>query len=247
MKSVINDLFLPDSRARRRKGLVSESQERILASPSHLSSLHRLGKRSEQVFCPYCKQATQTRVEQTDSRTTKGVNAILWMGMGDPFALTTLDWCQNIDHFCSRCNGHLTHKPYRGEVQAVPEDTLLELPLGDRHEKIEFPAKLNHVSESDGDRRLTVQRDAGKEALLGSRSSENQGNRTLNPAELDRGVYQPPLISHNQTLVLTEIRETKPLELLGGQDQSSAQLPGEGFHHSSERRNPAQSSATQSK
>jgi hypothetical protein len=239
MKSVINDLFPLDSRARRRKGLVSKSQERILASPSHISSLHHLGKRSEQVYCPYCKQTTKTRVEQTDSKATKGVNALLWMGMGDPFALAALDWCQNIDHFCSRCNRHLTHKPYRGHVRAILEDTVLELPLGNHHERVELPANPNNGSELEGDRRHTVQREADEEALLGSHSSESQGNRILNPAESDWEVYQPSLISHDQASVLTDARETEPLELFAGQDHSSAQLPGERFHHNSERRNPA--------
>jgi hypothetical protein len=211
MKSVISDLFSVDSRARRRKGLVSESQETIL---THISPLHRLGKRSGQVYCPYCKRTTQTRVEQSDSKTTKGVNAILWMGMGDPFALTAHDWCQNIDHFCSNCNRHLAHKPYRGQAQTIPEDTVLELPLGYHHERTELPANPNHVSELYGDRELNLQRDAGKEAVLGPHSSESQASRILNPAELDWEVYQTSLMSHDRASVLTEARKTEPLELL---------------------------------
>lgn len=56
MKSVINGLFPGDTPARRRSGLVSESQERIL---THILPLHHLGKKLEQVCCPYCKQTTK--------------------------------------------------------------------------------------------------------------------------------------------------------------------------------------------
>jgi hypothetical protein len=227
MKSVINDLFPADSRARQRNGLVSESQERILTSPSHVSPLHSLGKKSEQVYCPYCKQTTTTRVESSDSRTTKGVNALLWIGMGDPFALSAFNWCQNIDHFCMRCNGYLARKPYRGQTQAIPEDSVLELPLGNHHERTELPADPNHVSELYGDRTLTVQREAYKEAVFGSHSPQSQGSRILNPAELDWGFYQPSLISHDQASVLTEAHETEPLDLSAGHNQEFIELPGE--------------------
>jgi hypothetical protein len=165
MRSVINDLSPADPRARRRKGLVCESQERILTSPSRTSPLRLLGKTSQQVFCPYCKQTTNTRVEQSDSKKTKRVNALLWMGMGDPFALTSHDWCQNTDHFCAKCNGYLAHKPYRGLTQAIPEDSILELPLGNCHEGTEPPADLTHVSELYSNPRLNLQHEADQKAV----------------------------------------------------------------------------------
>ena len=217
--------------------MVSESQERILISPSHMSPLHRLGKTSEQVYCPYCKQTTKTRVERSDSKTTKGVNALLWMGMGDPFALTAHDWCQNIDHFCMRCNGYLARKPYRGQTQSILEDSALELPLGGHHERTELPANPNHVSELYGDRKLTVQREAEKEAVLASKTPQAQGCRILNAAELNWEFYEPSSTSHDQASVLTDAHETQPLELSAERDQNSPDLPGERFQHRPELRN----------
>jgi LITAF-like zinc ribbon domain len=221
MKSVINDLFPVDSRARRRRGLVSESLERIV---THILPLHRLGKRSEQVHCPYCKQITKTRVEQSDSKTTKGVNAILWMGMGDPFALTSHDWCQNIDHFCANCNGHLVHKPYRGQAQPIPEDPVLELPLGYHHERTELPASPNRVSELYSDQELALHGGPNMQVMLGSRPSQHEESRMLNPAEMDWEIYQPSLMSPDQVSMLTEAHETEPTDILAGHYQDSADL-----------------------
>src|SRR5665213_1365920 len=107
MKSVINDLFPGESRAQRRRTLVSESSERLFTPLSQIWDLQDLGKTPQRVLCPYCKQTARTRVRRSDSSTTKTVNALLWMGFADPFALASYDWCQNTDHFCTRCNGHL--------------------------------------------------------------------------------------------------------------------------------------------
>lgn len=161
---------------------------------------------------------------------------MLWMGLGDPFALTAHDWCQNVDHFCHNCNGHLAHKPYRGQAQAIPEDSVLELPLGRHHERSELPASVNHVSELYGDRGLIVQREANKEVVSGSHSSEIEGSRILNPAELDWEVYQTPLMSHDQASVLTEAHEMEPATLLAGHEQSPAELLGERHQHTPELR-----------
>jgi hypothetical protein len=221
MKSVINDLFPVDSRARRRRGQVSESQERIL---TRILPLHHLGKRSEQVYCPYCKQTTKTRVEQSDSNATKGVNAILWMGMGDPFSLTSHDWCQNIDHFCANCNSHLAHKPYRGQTQPIPEDTVLELPLGYHHERTELPANSNRVSELYSNQELLLQREANNQVMLGSRPSQSEESRILDPAELNWEIYQSSLMSSDQVSMLTEARETEPMEILADRDQDFTDL-----------------------
>jgi hypothetical protein len=224
MRSVINDLFQADLRSRRRKGLVCESQERILTSPSHTSPLRLLGKTSQQVFCPYCKQTTNTRVEQSDSKTTKKVNALLWMGMGDPFALTSHDWCQNTDHFGAKCNGHLAHKPYKGLAQAIPEDSILELPLGSHHEGTEPPADPNRASELYSDSRLTLRHEADQKAAPGSHSPESQGSRNMDPAEMDWGICQASLISHDQASIMTNDQETEPLEPSTGRHHFSAEL-----------------------
>ena len=233
MKSVINDFFPADSRARRKKGLVSESQEAILTSPSRTSPLQRLGNTSDHVYCPYCKQTTETRVERSDSKATKKVNALLWMGLGDPFALTAHDWCQNTDHFCTKCDNYLAHKPYRGQTQAIPEDSIWELPLGKHHERTELPAAPNHVSELEGDRKLTVQRDADKEVTWRARPLPTQGSRITHPAELSWEFYEPSLSSHDQSSALTEAHETQPLE----NSPNTAELPEGRYQNTPELRN----------
>ncbi len=76
--------------ARRVKSLAPESREKTVFNPQ-ITPLDNLGKTSQYVHCPYCKQTTMTRVEHSDSKTSKTVNALLWAGLGDPFALTAHD------------------------------------------------------------------------------------------------------------------------------------------------------------
>ena len=53
-------------------------------------------------------------------------DAALWAGLADPFALTTFNWCQDIDHYCGEktCRRLLAHKPYRRPSE--PTNTLYE-------------------------------------------------------------------------------------------------------------------------
>lgn len=136
------------------------------------------------------------------------------MGLGDPFALTTYDWCQNIDHFCTSCNGHLAHKPYRGRAQAIPKDAIIELPLGRHHERTELAASPNHVSELYAHQGPLVQREADKEAVVAPHAVQSQASRILSPAELDWEVYQRPTMSDDQASVPTDTPQMEPLELL---------------------------------
>ena len=46
--------------------------------------------------------------------------------MADPFALSTFNWCQDVDHYCGEktCGRLLAHKPYR--KPSMPTNTLHE-------------------------------------------------------------------------------------------------------------------------
>ena len=107
----------------------ASSREALFSSScsSNASSLSHLSKKPATVNCPYCHNITTTRVRQSDSKTTKAVHAVLWAGMADPFALTTFDWFQDVDHYCSRCGGHLVRKPYRRATEVIPEEDVLSL------------------------------------------------------------------------------------------------------------------------
>ena|ERR1700733_2740525 len=137
--------------------------------------------------------------------------------MGDPFALTSHDWCQNTDHFCAKCNGYLAHRPYKGLTQAIPEDSILGFPLGSHHEGVESLVDLNHVSELYNDSRLTLQHEADQKA---AHSPQPQGSRNMDPAEMDWGICQASLISHDQASVMTDGQETEPLEPFTGRHHS---------------------------
>ena len=166
-----------------------------------------------------------TRVEHSDSKASKRVNALLWAGLGDPFALTAFDWCQNTDHFCAKCDGHLAHKPYKCQTQVIPESSTSELPMGGYYEKTELPANPNQVLELSGDQAFALQREVPKESVAGSQSSQFHSSRILSPTELDWEVYQPSLSSDESAIALTGDNQTEPLELPTARDQINAELP----------------------
>jgi hypothetical protein len=74
-----------------------------------------------------------------------------------------------------------------------------------------------------------LQREANKQVMLGSRPSQSEESRILDPAELNWEIYQPSLMGSDQVSMLTEAHETEPMEILADRDQDFADLLQERF------------------
>lgn len=89
-----------------------------MQQPTYVTTLGRLQEQPELVDCPFCQHQAMTRVAKEDSSMTMIAGGLLCLVC---ICLTCLPcmlgWCQNVDHFCSKCGKQLTHKPHDGTTQ----------------------------------------------------------------------------------------------------------------------------------
>ena len=151
--------------------------------------------------------------------------------MGDPFALTARDWCQNIDLFCTRCNSYLAHKPYRRSKHELYQKTRCwNFRMQVATERVSF-RQISIAAQSRMVIRSSLWLRSGQGGFGGSHAP---GGRTLNLAEPDREIYDPSLTSQDQSSILTESHEREALEPSSGETQYPPNQPGERFQHTLE-------------
>ncbi|KAK4912317.1 hypothetical protein LTR49_019225 [Elasticomyces elasticus] len=104
-------------------------------APRMVTPLNRLaGKEPQDIDCPNCKRATQTRVQPEHSNMTyiKGVALGFFCCLCLACLPCCLDWDQDLNYYCGSCNKQLAHKPYNGPVSVLstPEEALVPTQYG---------------------------------------------------------------------------------------------------------------------
>ncbi|KAI0006908.1 LITAF-like zinc ribbon domain-containing protein [Xylariaceae sp. FL0662B] len=82
--------------------------------------LGSLGSYPALIDCPFCNTRVQTRIQEEHSSMT----LVAGIGLGLLCICCACipclaHWCQDVDHFCSRCNQRVAHVPYNGITQPV--------------------------------------------------------------------------------------------------------------------------------